>query len=134
HETSKTFTVRLLQDTVADGTKTVNITLSSPSSTTLTGPSTATLNIFDDESFSSQNQRFVNQAYLDLLQRPADQNGLAFWSGQLDQGVPGRQVVLAMENTSEYRTVVVQNLYLSLLGRSGDAGGMNAFVQFLQNG
>jgi uncharacterized protein DUF4214 len=29
---------------------------------------------------------------------------------------------------------VVENLYRALLGRSGDAGGMNAFEQFLQNG
>lgn len=133
-ETRKTFTVRLLQDSVADGTKTVTITLSSPSGTMLTGPSTATLNIFDDEPFSNQKQRFVNQVYLDLLQRPADQDGLAYWSGQLDQNVPHWQVVLAMESTSEYRTVVVQDLYLSLLGRPADTGGLTSFTQFLQNG
>ncbi len=39
------------------------------------------------------NQQFVEQAYLDMLGRIADANGLAAWSGLLDQGQatrPGR--------------------------------------------
>jgi len=46
------------------------------------------------------NQLFVEQAYLDLLGRAADTNGLAFWSGLLDQGqVTRAQVALGLEGS-----------------------------------
>ncbi|NDA66167.1 MAG: hypothetical protein EBY09_05925, partial [Verrucomicrobia bacterium] len=49
-QTSTNFIVRILDNTIADGTRTVNLLLSSPTNGTLTFPTTAILSIIDDES------------------------------------------------------------------------------------
>ena len=82
----------------------------------------------------SFNQRLVAQFYLDLLQRPADSDGLAFYSGQLQQGTSASQVVLEIESSAEYRTLQVQGLYQSLLKRAADPAGLANFVAFLMAG
>jgi hypothetical protein len=85
------------------------------------------------------NQRFVAQLYHDLLQRPVDAGGLAFWSGLLDQGASLDQVVLRIETDPghEYYAALVQNFYVSLLGRpegAGDAPSAAGFVNLLATG
>jgi uncharacterized protein (TIGR03118 family) len=80
------------------------------------------------------NERFVAQAYLDLLQRPADAGGLANWTAMLSQGGSRTQVVTGIQSSSEYRMVVVQQLYNSLLHRPADASGLSTFANFLANG
>jgi uncharacterized protein GlcG (DUF336 family) len=82
----------------------------------------------------SVSERFVAQAYVDVLQRPVDPSGLAHWSGILDQSVPRSDVVNALAQTAEYRTRVVQELYQELLRRPADPSGLNGFVNFLANG
>ncbi len=55
------------------------------------------------------NQQFVEQAYLDMLGRFADTNGLAVWSGLLDQGQATRaQVALSIEGSPESHELVVE--------------------------
>jgi hypothetical protein len=82
-----------------------------------------------------QNQRFVAQAYLDLLGRTVDPSGLQFFGGLLDNGIANRlQVVEGIENSLEYRTVEVNQAYQQILGRQADPIGLNTFTQFLTNG
>jgi uncharacterized delta-60 repeat protein len=83
----------------------------------------------------SPNQRFVEQAYLDILHRPAEDAGLAFWKGLLDAGVAGRDdVALGIEDSLEGRIQLVQSFYLRYLQRPGQAGEVMAWVGFLLNG
>jgi uncharacterized protein (TIGR03118 family) len=82
----------------------------------------------------SPNERFVEQVYLDLLNRPADVGGLSIWTSQLDQGISRAQVVASIEASPEYKTVVVQTLYQKLLHRAADPAGLNGWVNFLLQG
>jgi hypothetical protein len=82
-----------------------------------------------------QNQRFVAQAYLDLLGRTVDPSGLQLFGGLLDNGTLNRlQVAQDIENSVEFRTVEVNHAYQQILGRQADPTGLNAFIQFLANG
>jgi uncharacterized delta-60 repeat protein len=81
------------------------------------------------------NQRFVQQIYLDVLQRPADAGGLAFWTSALASGQSTRtQVVLSIEQSAEYHALVVQNLYNLYFHRAADSAGITAWSDFLANG
>jgi glucose/arabinose dehydrogenase len=131
-ETSKTFTVAVLEDSLAEGTETVTLTLSSPTGgATLAEPGAAVLSIVDND---APNARWVVQAYLDLFQRSADASGLGYWTSLLDQGFSRPQVALALTTSSEYRTLLVQGLYTSLLRRPADPGGLSFFVNQLGAG
>jgi hypothetical protein len=86
-------------------------------------------------SAGDQNHRFVAQVYLDLLGRTVDPSGLQFWGGGLAAGIMSRlQVVQGIENSLEYQVIEVNSAYQQILGRQADPGGLNGFVQFLQNG
>jgi hypothetical protein len=68
-------------------------------------------------------QRYVNQAYRDLLGRDADAGGLAYFSGQLDRGSLSRfQVASILTATDEYRAKAVNDTYRALLGRDATRG------------
>jgi hypothetical protein len=77
-------------------------------------------------------QNFVAQAYLDVLQRPVDPPGLAFWSGNLNEGATPSAVVVGIEQSTEFRTVQVQSLYHRFLKRDADRDGLNTGLAFLQ--
>jgi hypothetical protein len=76
----------------------------------------------------------VAQLYQDLLGRPADDAGLAAWTGLLDQGVSRSQVALAIATSPEYRALEVEGLYRQYLHREADATGLADFGQFLAGG
>src|SRR5262249_42351301 len=80
------------------------------------------------------NQRFLAQTYEDLLQRPVDAAGLAYWGGLLDQGVSRADVIQGIENSPEGRTDPVQSLYKGLLGRAPGADGLHQQVALLTAG
>ncbi len=135
-----------------DGTAMMQVGLNNGVATgTLTGLSQGTHTLFasytGDNHFKSTNsgvvsetvttvtQAFVEQAYLDLLQRPADPNGLAGWSSQLDAGLMTRtQVAQALMNSDEYRMLKVNQLYEQYLSRPADPMGLSGFVSFLRGG
>lgn len=80
------------------------------------------------------NQRFVGQVYEDLLGRSADAIGRPYWAGFLDREATRVQVAIAIENTDEYRSVLVKDLYRKYLERDAEAGGLNYFVGKLAQG
>jgi hypothetical protein len=80
--------------------------------------------IFGSLTPMTANQRFVAQAYNDLLQRPADAAGLAFWTNQLTQGASRQQIAAGIESSSEYQAVVVNRLFHQFLHRGADAAGV----------
>jgi glucose/arabinose dehydrogenase len=80
------------------------------------------------------NQRFVSRTYFDLLGRLPEPGALGFWAGQLDAGHGRASVVQAIQASAEYRGLVVDHLYETLLHRSADSGGRAFFLQQLQNG
>jgi hypothetical protein len=77
---------------------------------------------------------YVVGLYQDLLQRQPDGGGLAFFTGLLNAGTPRTTVVLDFETSVEYRTLVIQNLYQTLLHRVPDPVGFNIFLQFFASG
>lgn len=62
-------------------------------------------------------EQFVSQLYLDLLGRPADPDGLAWFSGLLDQGTPRSQVVAILLASPEYLATLVQQAFQQVLAR-----------------
>jgi uncharacterized protein (TIGR03118 family) len=80
------------------------------------------------------NPAFVTQVYTDLLQRPVDAAGLAFWDNQQAQGASRQQVVAAIENTPEFQAVQVRNLYTRYLHRAVDPVGLNFWTAQLAQG
>jgi hypothetical protein len=73
----------------------------------------------------------VNQIYLDLLQRPADAAGLAFWTDLLNRGVAPSQIVLGIEQSLEFRTDEINKVYEQLLGRPVDPSGLQTGLYVL---
>jgi autotransporter-associated beta strand protein len=75
------------------------------------------------------NERFVADVYPDLLGRPADPAGLAYWGDQLDAGAATRaQVTAALVGSAEYRVRTVEGFYLQYLHRPADLPGLQAAV------
>jgi hypothetical protein len=131
-QTTQSFIVPIQNDGVFEGRETINLTLTQTGGGATLGSSTAVLTIVDDD--ATLNQRLVGQVYLDLLQRPADQSGLANWTAFLNTGASRAALVSQLEASLEYRTDVVQGLYVHFLHRTADAGGLNGFVNSLGNG
>jgi len=88
-ETSKSFTVLLINNSYVDGDRNVNITLSNPAGASLGTFSTAALTIHDDDvALSPINPTddpsfFVREHYYDFLNRVPDPSGLAFWTNEI---------------------------------------------------
>jgi hypothetical protein len=81
------------------------------------------------------NGGFVAQVYRDLLNREVDAAGLAFWTGLLDSNQISRtQFVLDLESSTEYRSDVVDGLYVKYLHRHADPGGLAFFVGQMGHG
>lgn len=79
-------------------------------------------------------EQFVTQVFQDVLNRAVDPQGLAAWSQLVRQGTVRGQIVQAIQESEEGRTLVVQSAYQRFLRRQADAGGLRAFVTFLSNG
>lgn len=88
----------------------------------------------DFEADLNPNQRVVSQLFQDLLGRPADEAGLAYYETLLGVGLPRAQVVQSIVRSPEYLQGMVASLYEDLLGRPVDAAGLQQFAQFLAQG
>jgi hypothetical protein len=81
------------------------------------------------------NQSFVQQLYVDLLNRQADSIGLTYFTSQLDQNLMTRaQVAAAILGSREYHNDEIVALYQKLLHRSPDPRGLTAWGNFLNQG
>jgi uncharacterized protein GlcG (DUF336 family) len=84
---------------------------------------------------AAANAAFVGKAYLDLLHRPVDPTGLAFFSSMLNQGTANRlQVAVAIQGSAEYQQSLLNGIYMNLLHRPIDPSGLAAFSAALANG
>jgi hypothetical protein len=90
-ETTKSFTVLLNDDALVEGFEGFNVNLSSPSGAILIAPSSALVEIRDNDfAPSSSNpisdsQFFVRRHYHDFLNREPDAAGLAFWTNEIEK-------------------------------------------------
>ena len=91
-ETLKTFTIPIIDNLYIQGSRTLNVTLSNPSAGAFSGsPATATVAIVDNDTMAptvnplDDAQFFVNQHYLDFLDRQPDLGGLSYWTSQITQ-------------------------------------------------
>lgn len=82
---------------------------------------------------TAADRNWLDRVYRDLLGRPIDDGGLAFWSGLLQQGIARHDVVLNIEASVECDTRVVRDLYQRHLRRAPDEGGLRYFVDLLQS-
>ncbi len=85
-------------------------------------------------------QVWVNQFYLDVLGRPVDPTGLAFWSDKLEADISSNPIAARaavaqqIEASDEFRTNLILKLYKELLGRTPDLNDLNFQLNFLRGG
>lgn len=87
-ETSKTFTVLIIDNAFVDGARTVSLALSNPTGAVLSTPATASLTINENDISVGANpidqaRPFVQLHYYDFLSRYPDQSGWDFWTNQI---------------------------------------------------
>jgi hypothetical protein len=82
---------------------------------------------------TTPNQDYVNNVYQLLLGRSADA-GASFWVNLLNNGASPSSVVLSIQGSSEYLSLVVNALYEHYLDRPADAGGLASWTAVLSGG
>src|SRR5205814_1937202 len=80
------------------------------------------------------NQDFVNQVYEDLLGRPVDGGGAAYWTSYLNAGHSRAEVVRNLESGTEFLGDQVDGTFQWLLHRGADPGAQDYFVHLMQAG
>jgi hypothetical protein len=88
-ETSKSFSVAIVDDAYAEGNETFTVSLAGVSDATLGTQSTATVTIIDNDSTNGANpiddtNFFVRQQYIDFLGREPDPPGFAGWTSTIN--------------------------------------------------
>jgi hypothetical protein len=133
-ETAKTFTIPVANLNAIEGDVTLKLGLRSPTggASLAGGTSQAVLTIQDTD--GNLTQRFIAQAYLDLLQRPVDPVSLAGWTSALTHGISRVQMAQFIEGSAEYRNLEVQAMYQTYLGRPADPVGLKGFAAMLGSG
>jgi hypothetical protein len=79
-------------------------------------------------------RQWLRALYADLLGRPPDAGGLAYWVQQLRSGQSPATVANGFLASSEYCTMIITGLYQQLLDRTPDPGGLAWWVDALKNG
>jgi hypothetical protein len=77
---------------------------------------------------------WVNGVYETLLNRPADSTGLLNWVILVHNGTPRPQVVSAIWNSAEHRTLEVDQFYQTFFNRAADSVGQAYWVNALLSG
>ncbi len=104
-ETSKSFSVPIINDSISEPDETVNLTLTNNVGTALGGISKVTLTIIDDDNRQTNPiddaRFFVRQQYLDFLNREPDTDGFNYWvNGILNCGADAKCVSTRRLDTS----------------------------------
>ena len=79
------------------------------------------------------NTNYVEALYQDVLGRPADSTGLAYWTQLLQNGESANSVALGIMTSQEGQTRFVNGLYTSLLNRPSDSNGLAYWVNKLND-
>jgi len=98
-----------------------------------------TLDNCQSRNFSATEQNIAD-AYIAYYGRPADPGGLAWWLEEIGEGGDVGPVIDDFGNSDEYRNEfsalddvdLVNNIYQHVLGRAGDAEGMQFYMDKLQ--
>jgi hypothetical protein len=90
--------------------------------------------VMSSASTLDQAERFINNAFVDILGRPADPAGLDFYSRQVFAGRPRSDIATMLDKSPEYLTHVAGGLYERYLRRQGDSSGINFWVNGLARG
>lgn len=89
---------------------------------------------------SLTNRQFVTLIYRDILDRPGDAAGIAYWTDQLNRGLRRRgQVLLGFTESPEYRSASAHEVdatmaYMSMLRRRPTAAEIDAWVRARRSG
>jgi len=88
-----------------------------------------------------QQQMMVARLYLGLLGRGPDPGGLAFWTGLIDAGITSERIARSFVRSVEFgagsepsHAALIDKVYLSVLGRAPDAGGLEFWRSQLEAG
>jgi hypothetical protein len=76
-------------------------------------------------------ESFVQALYRDLLERPADDGGLAYWANEYRRGVHPVAIAAGFYASVESRGRRVDDLYQRVLGRGADPAGRAFWVEQL---
>ena len=113
---------------------TTTTTTRPPTTTTTTRPPTTTTTTTVTPPAQTQNERFVDRAYRDLLGRPPTAAESSFWLGLLTTGFSRTSVAGAITTGTEYRQMVVNSYYLTLLGRPATTAEIDTLVNVVVGG
>lgn len=86
------------------------------------------------------NGQFVDRVYRNVLGRPPEAAGLAFWTAQLDSGARNRgQVMTGFSESDEYRAAIANEIYVTMmyagmLRRGAEPAGFAFWVDYLDRG
>ena len=94
-----------------------------------------------DDPDSDPVSAFVNRLYTIILDRPAEEAGLADWTSSLKSGEStSADIVYGLANSQEFtgknlsNDEVIERMYLSMLGRPSDEGGKADWLDAMANG
>jgi hypothetical protein len=90
----------------------------------LLGPNLAAI----QQGLLATDSAFIDGLYQNLLNRPAEVEGLSRWILSLLAGFSRQQVATAFWQSAEHRTIEVDQFYATFLGRAADAGGRALWV------
>ncbi len=83
---------------------------------------------------SAQNKQWLEAVYKTLLHRDIDTQGLNQWGAALNSGSTPTQVVMGIEQTTEYETNQVQAAFQQYLGVAAPSSAVNYLVGLMQGG